>query len=447
MSNFISTKRSNPCPCCGDIKGKCRSRQTSFSLPNGVTIDDVQIFCMNYRDDSDTYKFTGETSDHLWGKFITFDLANTLSAAWKTKKWRSNHKPSTVKRSPKPSPKTTRTNSGKSLLPIPERNCAIAAVLNQLSLSSNHKRALIERGFSDQQIEKYQFKSVTYRQPLSHFVSDRLPGVATGGHSLTNKFSGLIVPILNPDGFYLGWQYRLDYAAHCRYLWASSETTDGQKISAHLSEEDELPLAYCSPDDGVINHDYLGITEGVGFKPALTANKFGLICLGASGGLFASSPQLFQSYLIRASKTLSTNKVLLFPDAGAVQNHLVLRQYYKTIKLLTSFGYQVKVAWWGQINKSTPDCDELEGSYELLAPVDFFTLGLEYSAFFPDDDGRNLVRRFYHLLVTCPTPQELKKKIAIFQSKYFQQFDLIKRICWYHLNHQQKSYLLSLFST
>jgi hypothetical protein len=314
-------------------------------------------------------------------------------------------------------------------------------------LGCNHKRALIERGFSDQQIEKYQFKSVTYRQPLTHLVDDRLPGVATGGRSLTNKFSGLIVPILNPDGFFIGWQYRLDYAAHCRYLWASSETIDGQKISAHLSEEDELPLAFCSPDDGVTNNDYIGITEGVGFKPALTANKFGLICLGASGGLFSNSPQLFQSYLHRASQIKSTPKVLLFPDAGAVRNHLVLRQYFRTIKLLETFGYQVAIAWWGQINKSAPDCDELEGSYELLAPLEFFTLGLKHSAFYPDDDGRNLVRRFFTLLTSFPSRHQLELAISLFQSRYRLQFDLIKRICWYHLNPEQKSYLLSLFST
>lgn len=171
-------------------------------------------------------------------------------------------------------------------------------------------------------------------------ISDCLAGVAPGGVNLTNNFSGLIVPILNPEGLYVGWQYRLDHAPKLRYLWASSEGA-----SSHLQEFSELPLSFCFPDAGVQDTGYIALTEGTGFKPQLTANRFGLISLGASGGMFAVSPKLLKIYLTKASNILHTKSVLLFPDAGAVRNPLVLKQYKRTIDLISSFGFSVAIAW------------------------------------------------------------------------------------------------------
>ena len=255
---FISTNKSNPCPICTDIKGKCRQKFTSFSLPDGGIIDDQQIFCMAAREDYNGCKFTGETSDRLWGKFITRDLSQSLSHAW-SRNNRSRHaKPKIVKRLPSI---RSQKPSYRHLLRIEQRHQAIASVLSQLSFTPTHRQELIKRGFSDKQIQQYGFKSVSYQQPLKTPVSDRLAGIAPGSKSLTNKFSGLIVPIRNESGFYLGWQYRLDNASRCRYLWASSPGA-----SSHLAEYSELPLSFNFPDGGVTNHDYIALTEGVGFK-------------------------------------------------------------------------------------------------------------------------------------------------------------------------------------
>ena len=107
-------------------------------------------------------------------------------------------------------------------------------------------------------------------------------------------------------------------------------------VSSHLSEYAELPLSFHFPDGGVKHNRFIALTEGVGFKPQLTANHFGLLSLGASGGLFAVSPKLLKVYLNKASNILHTKSVLLFPDAGAVKNPLVLRQYKRTIDLISS---------------------------------------------------------------------------------------------------------------
>jgi hypothetical protein len=436
--SFLSTNRSNPCPCCGNISGKCRQKLTSFSLPDNSSIEGWQIFCIISREDTNIHKFTGETSDRLWGKFISFELSTTLSHAWGNRNSHNSSftKPTIIHCSPKPKKQTF-----SHLLSLGDRHISIKQVLAQLSLTPAHRQGLIQRGFNDDQIKQYGFKSVNYLQTLTAPVSDRLAGVAPGGKSLTNKFSGLIVPIQHHDGSFIGWQYRLDRASNCRYLLASSED-----LSSHLAEYSELPLSFCFPDGGVQNSDYIALTEGVGFKPQLTANFHGLLSLGASGGLFASSPTLFRSYLKQASQLLATKSVLLFPDAGAVRNPLVLKQYQRTINLVQNLGFNVRLAWWSQINKSCSDPDEYQGNYRIISPNIFFTIGLRYSAFFPAVDGRNLVRQFFDLLSTAESDQ-LLQVISVFKFQYQPQFQLFKDICWQHLDPQRKQLIHSLISS
>lgn len=433
--SFITATQSHPCPCCGDTNAKCRSKLTSFSLPDNSTIEDSQIFCMAFREDSDTHKFTGETSDRLWGKFISHDLSATLSHAWGHGNSSRSHKPPTIKRPPTP-----RKRNFSHLLNISDRHREIQQILAQLPLTPAHHQSLIERGFTHNQIKQYGFKSVSYQQILKTPVSDRLGGVAPGGKNLTNKFSGLIVPIRNDSGFYLGWQYRLDNSFGCRYLWASSEG-----VSSHLPEYSELPLSFHFPNGSITNRNYIALTESVGFKPQLTANRFGLISLGASGGLFAVSPKLLKAYLDKASNILHTKSVLLFPDAGSVRNPLVLKQYKRTIDLVQTLGFSVAIAWWGQINKSNPDPDEFQGDYQVISPDTFFTFGLRYSAYFPGENNHNLVRQFLDLLKNAEGDR-LRQAIARFRSQYQSQFDLIKRICWQHLDPKRKQFIYSIFS-
>ena len=117
--------------------------------------------------------------------------------------------------------------------------------------------------------------------------------------------------------------------------------------------------------------------------------------------MFAVSPKLLKVYLTKASNILHTKSVLLFPDAGAVSNPLVLRQYKRTIDLIKSLGFYIAIAWWGQIKKSNPDPDEFQGDYQVISPDTFFTFGLRYSAYFPGTDNRNLVRQFLDLAQKC----------------------------------------------
>ncbi|MEQ9672499.1 hypothetical protein [Coleofasciculus sp. G2-EDA-02] len=111
---------------------------------------------------------------------------------------------------------------------------------------------------------------------------------------------------------------------------------------------------------GDIQRSSIGITEGVNPKPYIVATRLGQPCLGAAGGNFASSPQQFKESLDILSTQLNTKTIDFYPDAGAIHNSHVLRHYRSTFKLVQQWGYQLRVAWWGQTTKEEHlDIDDL----------------------------------------------------------------------------------------
>jgi hypothetical protein len=81
--------------------------------------------------------------------------------------------------------------------------------------------------------------------------------------------------------------------------------------------------------------------------------------VGAAGGQFNSSPQTLEATLKQLSAELGTTTIEFYPDAGAIHNPHVLRQYRSTWRRLQQLGYSVEIQWWGQILKEAPDADEL----------------------------------------------------------------------------------------
>ncbi|MGK7918246.1 MAG: plasmid replication protein, CyRepA1 family [Prochloraceae cyanobacterium] len=234
------------------------------------------------------------------------------------------------------------------------RDHKIRKILSQLSLTDSHRQTLRQRGLTDEQIEQGNYKSVEKWQKLICPVDDRLAGVKRGGRKLLTPDRGIICPIPNYQGQLVGWQLRLDNPEDgCKYIWAAGEKKRSDRPTSHLANG-ELPIAVYQPYFQSQTTE-IGLTEGVSFKPYLASLKLNMPVLGASGGNFASSPQTLKQYL----KQLGALSVILYPDAGAVINFNVIRTYQKTFALLEKWGYQVKVAWWNQIDKSSPDIDEI----------------------------------------------------------------------------------------
>jgi hypothetical protein len=97
-----------------------------------------------------------------------------------------------------------------------------------------------------------------------------------------------------------------------------------------------------------------------------------------------------------ASSLSGTKDLLLWADAGAVANKNVMRQYRRTYELVRSWGYTLRVAWWGQLDKSCLDGDEYTGCFEILTWAQFESLSRNPLSFW-DNVTRSLnkIKRLY----------------------------------------------------
>ncbi|ACK72293.1 hypothetical protein PCC7424_3915 [Gloeothece citriformis PCC 7424] len=293
------------------------------------------------------------------------------------------------------------------LLTNAERDIAIRSILSQLELSEEHRHQLQQRGMSDEQIEAGLYRTLKQWQQLETEVDDNLAGVLRGGKKLYVPVPGILCPIANVKGELVGWQIRLnDTEQFPKYLWASSEKKRrNEGPSVHL-KNGELPLAFFAPSGEPhkviskwfkkqISEDTqiipVALTEGVAFKPAITAHRLGIYTIGASGGHFASSPETFKAYLesikeqIEAQRGENNSNInnitlqpILFADGGCLVNENIIQVYSNTINYLKTLGFETKIAWWGQVDKVMGDIDEIDesalASIRLLSTQEFFSL-------------------------------------------------------------------------
>lgn len=278
-----------------------------------------------------------------------------------------------------------------SALPVAERNHAIKKLHKYLGLSQKHRTHLRARHLTDAQIDAGYFFTIHPDQELPPGIPANLPGIIStrlNDHAwgrLATKTLGFACPAFDVEGNIIGWQLRVDDATDNKYRWAK-----GWK-SSHLPNG-ELPITVCRPVspighelactdpttrlrhecsversersaesvyselvESVLQKESVGLAEGL-LKPYIAAQTFGSIFIGAAGGNFA--PKQLKASLDALKPTIVT----LYPDAGSVSNPHVMRQYEQTINLVTGWGMPVQVAWWGQIDKTHPDVDELIGS-------------------------------------------------------------------------------------
>jgi hypothetical protein len=401
--NYKRSNKTNPCPCCSDTSAKCLKAAITFSTPiesQKSGIEGEHLLCMNLRGDTNSHKFTGETANGAWGKYISHELSEELSREWGNSRARISslspqkkieienlHRERLKAKAEKEKQAIERRRNA--LLDEEDRDREIRKVLQSLSISDRDYESLKQRGFSREEIIDHQYKSVQACQPIEK-TSNLLAGITAEGHNLTLQVPALLVPIKNNRDKYTGWQYRGHTTSKHKYFWAKTEVESRDyDITSHDKKTLEPLLAYCSPHSGRLDSEYIGLTEAIGFKCQLAANKYGQIVIGASGGLFASSPKTFEEYLSSASETLNSRKVVLYPDAGAVKNPAIIRQYARAIDFLQQKEYDPQFAWWGQTDKQQHyDVDEKgdESQFALISPDYFYNLGKLHSGYHPKDE-------------------------------------------------------------
>ena len=421
MANFtLYNKRNGECPICGDTSGKCRTKSNS---PGEL------ILCMNLAGEAkgtiiDGYKCLGDTSDGNWAKFVPDNTTEWTQQ--QREEWRREQELIRQQRG-----EEEKKRQSESLSPE-ERDKQYQKILDELPLHKEDRKDLTRRGFTNKQIKQCGFKSVDQWQKLQEQYPHLLPGVNIHGNGLLTQ-RGYLCPVKNADGLIVAMQVRLytvggkgkpqdkgeAQKGKGRYRWLSSKTKKrphGQTPHVYPQGKKELPLSVHYPL--AIRKRQIGICEGTGVKPFLTSQRLGMPVIGAAGGQFASSPLTFQESLEKVAQKIqktSLNQVnknlqkffpnkenielVIYPDAGDVKNPQVMRRWQKVFELLQQWEWKFTIAWWGQVEKTDPDIDELDDFQKIkhITPAEFLGISQEYLL----DKTNQGNRKLNH---SCPLP-------------------------------------------
>ncbi len=342
--SLIPSSKGNPCPVCETSNGRCRQSR-----------EDADYWqCMTYADSRkgeivSAFKCIGHTRNQLWGQFRIDN-----SQEWSEKQHQDWQRENQRRRQQKAREDDERRQRS---LSATERHEQYTQLLGELTLYPDHRADLIRRGFTHEQIELSGFKSVGRYQQLRSRYSERLPGISRGERLIISE-EGYLCPVRNADGLIVACQVRLRSLPTTetnRYRWLS-----GSKQTLHLypegCETGELPLAVFRPQD---KPEGIALAEGTGAKPFLVSQRLNLLTIGAAGGQWASSLELFRQTLEKAALEIEGKEIKVFPDAGDIANPSVMARWQKIIVLLEEWGWLVEIGWWGQVEKGDPDIDEL----------------------------------------------------------------------------------------
>jgi len=390
----MSWKRLNQrdCPVCNGLRNDCRQSLTTH-----------QIHCRHLE---------ARPVQYLFRKYDALGFGVWANRA-ELEQWKEEHSRESRQQVTNKFSVTQAPNGGQ--LSDAQRDLVIEDILSQLELSREHREALLKRGLSIESIEAGKYRTVNPWQKLTLKVDSKLAGVQENGKGLTVPARGILCPIANQKGELVGWQIRLDEPTRGerpKYLWAASKSQTGSDIARVHLKNGELPLAYCESATSSIHPVILkelknnpkllpiALSEGVSFKPAITAQRLGIHSIGASGGNFASSPQTLQSYLDHIQRQHNERKIIpiLFADAGALSNPSILKVYENTFSKLREMGYQLKIAWWSQSEKSIGDIDEIDeqtlSSLRIISYRDFVILAKKKQYYQQLNQSQEILQNF-----------------------------------------------------
>lgn len=354
--SLTSSTKNNPCAICEDASGKCRQGREDLSYWQ----------CMIYAGAKkgeiiSGFKCIGQVKDGLWAAFKP-DNSSEWTEQQRLEWQRENHRRQQEKA------KQDEERRRRSLSAI-KRDKGYQQLLAELTLHPEDKADLLRRGFSHTQIELSGFVSVRRYQQLQGRYSELLPGIVSGKVVVSGE--GYLCPVRNTEGLIVACQVRLRSLSegdNNRYRWLSTKEQT-------LQIDDELPLAVFQPEE---KPEGIALVEGTGAKPFLVSQRLNSIVIGAAGGQFLSSKSILKSSLDKLSSELGeVRELTIAPDAGDILNQQVMSRWQQVTDLLKTWGWSVKFGWWGQIDKTHPDIDELEdlSAIQYISPSEFFNLG------------------------------------------------------------------------
>ncbi|MBD2505321.1 hypothetical protein H6G83_32785, partial [Anabaena azotica FACHB-119] len=340
MLNAKAFGRNNPCPVCGNTDADCRY--------NANDPDFIQ--CHTFVDATKGEKING---------FVCVKASNGHTASFKpdnSQEWTLERRTEWEQRKAQrvALAKQQQHKRKQRALSVSLRHQLYSEILDSLPQDETLIADLQRRGFSPEEIASCGFKSVSKYQQLTRQFDKRLPGVAEDAMRLIVSGEGYLCPIRDFEGHIVALQLRLHHPGEGgRYRWISSPA---QTLAITVGDTLENPLAVFHPAQPI----GIALVEGTGTKPFLVSQRLNLLTIGAAGGQFANSPNLLKQYLDRALTQVGGDKTLvIFPDAGDVQNQQVINRWKSVTQLLTELGWSFRFGWWGQITKQDNDIDEL----------------------------------------------------------------------------------------
>jgi hypothetical protein len=311
MAKPIPTNKSNPCPACGDTRGKCRT-----------FVDGGNLLCMNILDAYSTppgYKFVGLSSGGQWGKLVVDN----------SEQWTADRRAEYVAQKADREA-TAQKREADRIAKLPSlnvRHAELSAKPRQLTTGQNSD--LLRRGLAQDEIGNCLSRGWLWQE--------------RGGYGIAG-----IDPV---TGLIVGGQLARDDRCP-KYSWLLAGKTN-------LPETEQNPLAvWVHPDFDQSKPFTVNFAEGF-LKPLVFALKewrtnTQVIAVGAAGGAFQDKA------LDRVLGAFpEPNSFVLWPDAGAVQNPGISRQHQNLAQLIEARGAALTVAWWNQVEKGAADCDEL----------------------------------------------------------------------------------------
>ncbi|MBD1862347.1 MULTISPECIES: hypothetical protein [Trichocoleus] len=348
-SSGVSTTKHLLCPICEKDHG-CKINE------------DGSVLCLRITSPNDAptgYRFIQTLNNDMGGLFVV-GRDDTYSS-WQDEIERRNRLRQQKKE---------KTRKQSLVLSLEERDRQYRNVLSQLSVSEEHKRLLLDRGLTQVQIEQAGFKTWVPIKGVTGATSS-LSGIDQRGDRLVGC-KGIAIPAYSPLKQITGFQIKTDSGRPGKYVWLSSARKDGSGGNGPQLPNGELPLFVWMPEG--VSAEEIWLCEG-GLKSAIAAYKLNKVVIGAAGGQFTTDT--LQNYL----KILKPSRVVLAPDAGAINNTAQIpAANYKVIKLCQAWGCEVKVAWWDQKRETKDlDIDELlvagrGGEIQFISPEAFFNL-------------------------------------------------------------------------
>ena len=237
---------------------------------------------------------------------------------------------------------TIQKNEELPLAPIKERDAVYRALLDNLTLTAEHKNNLKGRGLTDDEIQQLGYRSAP-EYPTTLEVAKKLlrqgyrlegiPGMcksAAGRWQVYTPGTGILIPALDCEGRIQGLQIRLDTVTEGKFRWVSSlGRRDGTKAMSwsHVSGDNRATIALLV--EGLMKGDITHILSGMT-----------VICIPGTSA---------QGSLSEALAGLpSLQHIIVCFDMDAIENEHVMKDLQKLLQLLSGYADKLtyEVAMW-----------------------------------------------------------------------------------------------------